>query len=110
MNSKLLEVRIAGQKTPILRAQKRAVCSNFQVGCCLAPLKIRLTITVTDNRDFFPSCFRVFFAVVCENVTPFVHSLIPIVFVYLTQAETNRLLLTGVPRYTPAHALCQVSS
>ena len=54
--------------------------------------------------------FREFFAVVCENVTPFVHSLIPIVFVYLTQAETNRLLLTGVPRYTPAHALCQVSS
>ena len=32
---------------------------------------------------------------------PFVHSLIPIVFVYLTQADTNRLLLTGVPRYTP---------
>ena len=66
-----------------------------------------LSLPVTENRHF-KVCFFFprFFAVFRENVTPFVHTSIPIVFVYLSQAETRRSLLTmGTSIYTSTSRL-----
>ena len=88
----------------------------ISIGCCLGPLKIRLSIPVTENRDRepsfppFPSVLRFFFsrifAVLRENVTRFCPHFNPYRFcLYLSSRDQTLIACRGTSIHTSTSSL-----